>query len=188
MEKRSWLILGIILITLFLTGCGTNKNNQNNFNYDGPIKVRVNMSLRSSAFLHEEQIPLKYGCDGSDINPPLQFFGVPDDIESLALVVDDPDADNGGWTHWLVWNIDPKTKIIKENSVPVGAVEGVTDFNTLGWSGPCPPVNQHLYNFKLYALDTMLDISNLSRKADLIKAMRGHIVQQATLSGYYIRK
>jgi Raf kinase inhibitor-like YbhB/YbcL family protein len=186
MPNKKLLILNILLV-LFLTGCGSSTN-YNSSNYDGPIKVIINMQLRSPAFLNQEDIPIKYSCDGDNINPALQFLGVPKETKSLALIVDDPDASSGVWTHWLVWNINADTKKIQENNLPDKAVEGINDFNNVGWGGPCPPSGRHRYNFKLYALDTKLDLDGLSYKNDLIKAMASHIIQQTILTGYYERK
>jgi len=183
MKKRYWFILIISLMTLILVGC--NKNNYNGFEYNGPIKITVNMLLKSPAFLDDEKIPVKYSCDGINVNPKLQIFRVPDGAESLALIVDDVDAVAKEWVHWLVWNINPTTRKIEENSLPLGALEGVNDFNVVGWSGPCPPEKQHKYNFKLYALDTMLNLDEFSRKDDLMLAMEDHVIQQTVLSGYY---
>ena len=101
----------------------------------------------------------------------------------------DPDAPRqGGWTHWVVWNIDPATKEIAENTVPAGAVQGRTDSGTNKWGGPCPPSGTHHYQFMLYALDTMLDLPDTTTKSDLEKAMAGHIMEQSTLVGTYARR
>ncbi len=186
MKNKKILILSILLI-LLLSGCGNNINYTNS-KYDGPIRVVVNMELKSPAFLTGENIPIKYTCDGDNVNPELQFFGIPTKAKSLVLIVDDPDAPVGVWAHWLVWNIKPSINKIEENSLPDEAVEGVNDFNIVGWNGPCPPKgNKHKYNFKLYALDSSLKLDGLSRKTNLLKAMQNHILKQAILSGYYER-
>lgn len=144
------------------------------------------MQLKSSAFADGGSIPSKYTCDGQDISPPLQVSGVPDGAESLALVMDDPDAPTGTFDHWLVWNIPPDTTDIPEDTEPEG-VQGRTDFGNLGYGGPCPPSGTHTYRFKLYALDARLDLAEGARKANLESAMEGHILAQAGLNGNYSR-
>lgn len=135
------------------------------------------MKLTSPAFQNNAVIPARYTCDGENVNPPLTISEVPAGTQSLALIVHDPDAPRGNWTHWLLWNIDPATTSIAENSVPAGAVQGVTDFGSAAWGGPCPPSGTHRYIFTLYALDAKLDLS----------AMQGHILEEAELVGNYQR-
>lgn len=144
---------------------------------------QASMQLTSSAFTDE--IPSVYSCDGQNVNPPLTISGTPVESKSLALIVDDPDAPRGDWVHWVVWNIDPGTTDITENSVP--GTEGTTDFGTAAWGGPCPPPGTHRYFFKLYALDTTLDLPSTSTKADLESAMQGHVLEQTELVGTYQR-
>lgn len=147
----------------------------------------TDMQITSTAFEHNQNIPSQYTCDGTDMNPPLQISEVPEGTQSLALIVDDPDAPRGDWVHWLVWNIDPSTTEISENSVPAGAVQGLTDFGRNDWGGPCPPSGTHRYFFKLYALDSALDLSTSAGKADLLSAMEGHILENGELIGLYER-
>lgn len=146
------------------------------------------MKIESPAFKNNEMIPSKYTCDGEDINPSLRISGIPEEAASLVLVVDDPDAPGKTWVHWTVWNIDPKTSEISENSVPAGAVQGVTDFGVPGYGGPCPPSGTHRYFFKLYALDIVLNLNSSSKVGDIEKAMNGHILDNAELIGLYSRK
>jgi hypothetical protein len=145
------------------------------------------LKLSSTAFSHNGQIPQKYTCDGTDVNPPLVIENVPTGARSLALIVDDPDAPTGSWVHWVVWNIDPATKEIKENSVPRSASQGITDFRTPKYNGPCPPSGTHRYFFKLYALDTTLALNHHAAKPILEQAMKGHILAQTELIGLYAR-
>ncbi len=145
------------------------------------------LQITSSAFQNNGNIPREYTCDGKDINPPLMIAGVPQGTKSLALICDDPDAPVGIWVHWVIWNIDPGVKEIKENTVPQGAVQGINDFRKHSYGGPCPPSGTHRYFFKVYALDTMLGISTNSTKADLEKAMKGHILGEGQLIGLYKR-
>ena len=147
-----------------------------------------NMKLTSPVFENNQLIPSKYACDGEDINPPLQISEVPEGAKSLVLIVDDPDAPMGTWDHWIVWNIDPDTGKIEEDSVPEGAVEGLNDFRKHSYGGPCPPSGTHRYFFKLYALDTQLELDDSSRKKDVERAMKGHILDTAELIGLYQRQ
>lgn len=146
------------------------------------------MKITSTSFKNNTNIPSQYTCDGSDINPPLKFSEIPPKAKSLALISDDPDAPMGTWVHWTLWNIDPKTKEITENSVPVGAVQGTTSFGEAKYGGPCPPSGIHHYYFKLYALDTKLNLPTSFKKEDLEKAINGHILAKAELVGLYSRK
>ncbi len=145
------------------------------------------MKIASSAFENNQRIPQQYTCDGKNINPPLSVSSVEEKAKSLVLIVEDPDAPMGIWIHWLLWNIDPKQSEIIENSIPEGAVEGMTSFGKHGYGGPCPPGGTHRYFFKLYALDTVLSLSSNSGKNDLLNAMEGHIIDQAELVGIYSR-
>jgi hypothetical protein len=146
------------------------------------------MKLVSSAFKNNEFIPVTYTCDGYDINPPLMFSELPEGTVSLALIVDDPDAPNGIWTHWTMWNINPeRTTMISENSMPHEITLGTTSFGQQGYGGPCPPAGTHHYNFCLYALDTKLDLEDGANVEALRKAMEKHILESATLTGLYRR-
>lgn len=146
------------------------------------------MKIESAAFQHNQSIPSKHTCDGQNVNPPLTFSDIPAEAKSLVLINDDPDAPAGTWVHWTVWNISPTTTQIPENSVPQGAVEGITSFRKPGYGGPCPPSGTHRYFFKLYALDRTLDLDQSATKQELEKAMEGHIVTQTELIGLYNRK
>lgn len=150
----------------------------------GTGKLRIS----SPAFRQGGTIPVQYTCDGKDISPPLLIEGVPEQSKSLVLIVDDPDAPMGLWVHWVVWNISPETSHIRENSVPGKSVQGINDFRKHDYGGPCPPSGTHRYFFKVYALDTVLNISPDSDKPDLEKAMKGHILSTAELMARYKRK
>lgn len=145
------------------------------------------MRITSSVFTHNNLIPSKYTCDGGNFSPPLQISEVPTGAKSLVLICDDPDAPGKTWVHWTAWDIDPKTTEIGEGKAPQGATQGLTDFGEVGYGGPCPPSGTHRYFFKLYALDTKLDIPYEARKEDLEKTMEGHIIEQAELVGTYSR-
>jgi hypothetical protein len=130
-------------------------------------------------------IPRKYTCDGQDVNPALTIENIPEQAKSLVLIVDDPDAPMGTWDHWLVWNIPPK-KTIGEHSVP--GAEGLNSFGKHSYGGPCPPSGTHRYFFKVYALDTLLNIASNSTKKDMEKAMKEHVLTKGELVGLYSRK
>ncbi len=146
------------------------------------------MQITSSSFKNSQPIPEKFTCDGEDINPELAFADVPANAQSLALIVHDPDAPSGDFTHWTVWNIVPDISGIAENSAPQGAVQGVTDFGRTGYSGPCPHNGSHHYHFTLYALDTVLDLGASATKLDIEEAMDGHVLAKAELIGVYEKK
>lgn len=143
------------------------------------------LTITSSAFESKGVIPVKYTCDGEDVNPPLSVEGVPEGTESLVLIVDDPDAPMRTWDHWVVWNIPP-TKKIGENSVP--GTEGMNDFGKHSYGGPCPPSGTHRYFFKAYALNRKLDLPSNSRKRNVEKAMEGHILAKGQIVGLYSRR
>jgi len=145
------------------------------------------MKITTTAFQEGGNIPSKFTCDGADANPPLRFEGVPAEAKSLALIVDDADAPGGLFTHWLVWNIDPTTTTVEENSAPANGVQGRNDFGKSGYGGPCPPSGTHRYFFKIFALDRQLDLAAGSKRAQLDAQMRGHILAQGELMGRYSR-
>ena len=150
------------------------------------------MILTSPGFAHGGVIPAKFTCSGDPpaggINPELLIQNVPEGAASLALIMDDPDAPRGTFTHWTVWGIDPATSLIKEESVPPGAIEGGTGFGRPGYGGPCPPPGKpHRYYFRLFALDVVPDIEAGASREELEKAMNGHIVAQAELMGTFGR-
>ena len=144
--------------------------------------------VSSPAFENNGTIPKRYGCDGENVNPPLRIENVPPGAKSIALIFDDIDAPRGTYVHWILWNIDPGTKEIKENSIPEGAVQGMNDFKKQNYGGPCPPTRPHRYVFKVYALDTLLSLNPASTKPDLEKAMEGHVLGEAQWKGIYKRK
>jgi Raf kinase inhibitor-like YbhB/YbcL family protein len=141
--------------------------------------------VTSPDFRHNDLIPMKFTCDGKDINPALAIEGVPVSAKSLALIVDDPDAPHKTWVHWVVWNI-PVTTSIAENTVP--GEQGLNDFGRVEFGGPCPPSGVHRYFFKVYALDTTLDLPKSTTKEKLEHAMEGHILAYGELIGKYSRK
>jgi Raf kinase inhibitor-like YbhB/YbcL family protein len=148
------------------------------------VKGGFAMEITSPEFKNNEAIPRKFTCQGADASPTLNISDVPSNAKSLVLIVDDPDAPAGNWDHWLIYNISPTTSMISENTIP--GLQCLNDFGRKQWGGPCPPSGTHRYFFKLYALDIELKkLPDSSRKADLLKAMEGHIVAQAQLIGLY---
>jgi Raf kinase inhibitor-like YbhB/YbcL family protein len=151
-------------------------------------KRMTELKIASPAFVNNGYIPARFTCDGTDINPPLEISNVPAEAKSLALIVDDPDAPVGIWVHWVVWNIDPATREIAEDNVPRNAAPGKNDWKRNTYGGPCPPSGVHRYFFKLYALNTRLNLGTGTTKRELEKAMHGHILASAELIGLYKRR
>ena len=153
----------------------------------------MNLSLSSPAFDPGAMIPVRYTCDGNDESPPLTWRGAPAGTQSFALIMDDPDAPAGTWVHWVIFNI-PASSTGLPAAIPPrprledGSVQGVNSWRRVGYGGPCPPGGQHRYFFKLYALDASLSLGASATKADLLRAMEGHILAQAELMGVYRRR
>ena len=172
MKKTFLITLAIFSATIF-QGCSTIPSSS------------TTMKLTSTAFENNKLIPSEYTCDGQGTIPPLQISAVPANAKSLALIVHDPDAPiAGGFTHWVMWNIPPQTPSIV-TMLPAGAIEGQNGASKTGWYNPCPPSGTHHYEFKLYALDTMLQLEPTTNKTALEKAMAGHILDEAMLVGLY---
>lgn len=144
------------------------------------------MQIDSPVFEQHSPIPKKYTCEGQDVSPPLVFNDIPKNAKSLALVMDDPDAPMGTFDHWIVWNLTPDTHSLDEGAtVPM---QGKNSYKEMRYRGPCPPPGSpHRYFFKLYALDTMINLPKESNKKQLEEAMEGHILGRAELVGTYKR-
>ena len=152
----------------------------------------MSFTIKTTAFPNAGTIPQKYTCDGPDLSPELSWTGAPPGTQSLALIADDPDAPVGTWTHWIIWDIPPgsglpegiaNTELLKD-----GARQGKNDFKRIGYGGPCPPPGKpHRYFFKLYALDTKLDLEAGASRKQLESAMKAHVLSQAELMGRYGR-
>ncbi|MGY5149009.1 MAG: YbhB/YbcL family Raf kinase inhibitor-like protein [Candidatus Nitrosopumilus sp. bin_68KS] len=146
------------------------------------------MILKSPSFKNGGTIPRKYGYKNENLSPPLIIEQVPEETKSLALIMDDPDAMGAVgkvWVHWVLWNISPQTHEIAENIIPENSIEGKTDFDEIGYGGPAPPDKEHTYIFKLYALDTELNLEQNSTKDDVKESMKKHILAEAKLEGKY---
>lgn len=156
------------------------------------------LELKSDDFSYGEEIPIVHTCEGEDRSPELHWSGVPDNAESLALIMEDPDAPDPEmpkmiFVHWIVYNMDPaRTRIPagrpQEEIIEDLGVQGKTDFKRLWYEGPCPPVGEHRYYFKLYALDSKLDLSGGATRDELLAAMEGRILDQAELMGVYTKQ
>ena len=180
--------LFFILIIIFIIGCAKQQLQPSQENNLETQKSEVsNMQLTSSAFQHNSVMPSEFTCDGENIHPSLSISGVPANAKSLVLIVDDPDAPVGTWDHWIVFNIDPLIKEIKQNEQPQG-VAGKNSWGKVGYGGPCPPSGTHRYFFKLYALDTTLSLPEGSAKNQVESAMQSHILAKSELIGLYKRK
>jgi Raf kinase inhibitor-like YbhB/YbcL family protein len=150
------------------------------------------MELTSPAFSEGTMMPNKYTCDGEDVSPPLKWGELPAGTKSLALICDDPDAPVGTWVHWVYYDIPVETEGLPEKVAPddrpaEGGIQGKNDFRKVGYGGPCPPGGTHRYYFKLYALDTALNLSPGATKNQVLKAMENHIIGQTQLMGKYKR-
>ena len=159
--------------------------------------MSLTMILTSAAFVAGGLIPVEHTCDGKDISPPLAWSGIPAGTKSLALIVDDPDAPDPAapkmtWVHWVLYNIPPDAKTLTEDiaakDLPSGTLQGINDWRSTGYGGPCPPVGKHRYFFKLYALDTVLPDLRHPAKAALENAMQGHVLAHFELVGLYQRR
>jgi Raf kinase inhibitor-like YbhB/YbcL family protein len=142
------------------------------------------LTVTSPAFENSKNIPSKYTCDGNDVNPPLNIEGIPKEAKSMVLIVEDPDAPMGLWIHWVVWNIPP-TSTIKENSAP--GTQGLNTSGKRAYGGPCPPSGTHRYFFRVYALDTVLDLGSNSEKENVEEAIQGHALAKGEIIGLYRR-
>jgi len=154
----------------------------------------MTLSLKSPAFSHLGEIPKRYTCEGSDVSPPLAWSGVPEGTESVVLVVDDPDAPDPKapkmtWVHWVLYNLPPTAGALPEavalEALPPGTLQGLNDWGRPGYGGPCPPIGRHRYFHKLYALDTVLSGLESPTKAELLRAMEGHVLAEIELIGTY---
>jgi Raf kinase inhibitor-like YbhB/YbcL family protein len=157
----------------------------------------MTLTITSAAFAANGEIPTRYTCEGDDVSPPLAWAGAPATTKSFALVVDDPDAPDPKapkttWVHWVLYDIAANVAGLPENvalsALPQGTHEGLNDWGRTGYGGPCPPVGRHRYLHKLYALDTVLPDLHRPTKAALERAMQGHVVAQATLTGTYQKR
>jgi len=156
-----------------------------------PPNAQRKMSLSSSAFKDGQPIPVDYTCDGKNISPPLSWSGTPSETKSLLLIVDDPDAPSGVWTHWILWDISTDSSELAEDfsKSPASAKQGTNDFKKTGYGGPCPPAGKaHRYFFRIYALDTALNVPAGATRKEVDAAVAKHVLAMGQLMGTYRRK
>ncbi len=146
------------------------------------------LQLVSPAFTQGQPIPARYTADGENVSPPLVISGAPAGTASFALISDDPDAPVGTWVHWVVWNLPAGTVRLEEGKLPAGSATGRNSWGRSGWGGPSPPSGTHRYFFKLFALDTTLELSPATDAKGLERAMSGHVLGRAELMGTYSRR
>ena len=152
----------------------------------------MELDIKSSAFGEGEFIPIKYTCDGEDVSPPLSWAQLPKETKSIVLICDDPDAPMGTWVHWVLFGLSPDTLelpegVSHEKEVLGGAKHGLNSFRKYGYGGPCPPGGTHRYFFKLYAVDTQVDLNAGATKNEVLDAIKGHILAEGQLMGRYSR-
>ncbi|HAA30719.1 MAG TPA: YbhB/YbcL family Raf kinase inhibitor-like protein [Cyanobacteria bacterium UBA8553] len=187
--QQSANLLG--LTGLLLVSCNSAKHSSTS-TLPQTTAVNQTMKLESTAFTANGMIPSQYTCDGQDISPPLSWDAPPTGTQSLALIVDDPDAPGQIFVHWVLYDIPPEIHqlpqaVAAQDTLPGGGTQGKNDFGKLGYGGPCPPSGIHRYFFKLYALDRELGLKSGATKAQLEAAMNGHILAAAELIGRYSR-
>ena len=183
-----------MLFPLLLSACAT-RPPQSPATASGSPAAERNSSIQitSAAFKEGELIPRQYTCDGVNISPPLEWTGAPRSAKTIALVADDPDAPAGTWVHWVLYNLPAANIGMVENlpateDLKAGGSQGKNDFGKIGYGGPCPPSGTHRYYFKIFAVDTELPLKGGASKAELLKALEGHVVGQGQLLGTYRRQ
>ena len=191
--QRMLAASNLALLVLLSMGCaGSRQPSPPPPNANRGDKDMSGMKLTSTAFKEGEPIPRAYTCDGPNVSPALEWSGVPKSAKTLTIICDDPDAPSGTWVHWVLYNLPAENIGLVENtpateSLRAGGFQGKNDFEKIGYGGPCPPSGTHHYFFKTYALDVELPLKAGATKAELEKAMEGHIVGQAQLMGTYRR-
>ncbi|HVF11248.1 MAG TPA: YbhB/YbcL family Raf kinase inhibitor-like protein [Abditibacteriaceae bacterium] len=186
------LLCALLVSAVVLTSCRQPGSTPSSAPSLTPDARKMAIKLQSTAFAPDGMIPEKYTCDGEDVSPPLAWSGVPKAAQSLALIVTDPDATSGTWTHWVMWKLPPTLKEMKENMPPQaklanGALQGTNDFKKIGYGGPCPPPGStHRYVFTLYALSHETNLTKVST-ADLHDAIEDNVLAEGQLIGKYSR-
>lgn len=170
-------LLSAVILGTLLIGCTQSATPQS----------LMTFQLTSPAFTNGEKIPALYTCDGEDRIPDLVWSDAPQNTQSFALIMDDPDAPMGTWVHWVIYNLPSGTTKITNGALPEGAMEGMNSWDKTAYGGPCPPSGTHRYIFHLYALDTMLDLLTSGTKEELEQAMQNHVLAQTELIGVYQR-
>ena len=186
MAKQGLIFSGAVVVALILIILIWS-NYSSELTIDNASYSRENMRITITNLLDKDLLPPINTCDGDDLSPALEIDEVPQKAQSLVLIVDDPDALNGQFIHWLLWNIPVGTEFIAEGQSPIGAVAGTNSFGRVGYTGPCPPKGTHRYIFKLMALDTVLDLPVSTTIKELEKAMNEHILSQTEIVARYGR-
>jgi Raf kinase inhibitor-like YbhB/YbcL family protein len=183
----------LILIMVFLPSCAGGPQHAPTGSREEPKGVDVAINLTSMAFDEGGAIASRYTCDGPGVSPPLSWDSVPDGTRSLALTAYDPDAPRGTFVHWVIYDLPPETRRLPEGvpnrrTLSSGAEQGVNGAGDIGYTGPCPPRGTHRYFFKIYALDTKLDLGGGATAGRLSDAMEGHVLAEGRLMGTYRRR
>lgn len=184
-------IMASVALFLFLSAQGFSFDNISFFNNKKQTTVVVTdkypemLKLTSAAFKDGETLPVKNGCLGDDVSPPLSISGIPAVTKSLVIIVEDPDSPYKIWTHWILYNIDPRSTEIYEGILPWNALLGENDFGVAAYRGPCPPVGKHRYFFKVYALDAKLDLEVGANRKQVDSAIKDHILDKGELVGTF---
>ncbi len=189
-RQHSIVLCGALVLVFLFVACGRGEAIPSLPAQGGETMA---FALTSSAFTQDGMIPSKYTCDGQDISPPLTWREPPEETQSFALIADDPDAPMGTWVHWVIYNIPADARELAEGTpqdteLSDGSRQGKNSWPKLGYGGPCPPSGTHRYFFKLYALDTILELEPGANKKQLLKAMEGHILAETELMGKYSRQ
>ena len=190
LTRKKALFASIVL----LFGCAASCSKADNATVSTERSAPMTIQIKSAAFANGQPIPQKHTCDGEDISPALSWDKSPEGTKSLAIICDDPDAPSGTWVHWVIYDLAAATTELPEaipakEDVLSGAKQGKNDFSRIGYGGPCPPKgNAHRYYFKLYALDSVLNLKAGATKSDVESAMKGHVLGEGKIMGTYKRK
>jgi Raf kinase inhibitor-like YbhB/YbcL family protein len=190
LQVRRRITVTICLVAALVTGLFSCRNGENDMARPTATSDIATIQVMSSAFEEGGPIPQRYTCDGEEISPPLSWESVPEGTQSIVLIADDPDAPRGTFVHWVLYDLPANARELPEDTprdkiLANGARQGINDGGDFGYMGPCPPSGTHRYFFKVYALDTRVNLPPGNRKADLLKVMEGHILAQGqTISKY----
>jgi len=190
---RTRVATATCLVTAIVTGPFSCRNGENDMARTTAASDVATIRVMSSAFGEGGPIPQRYTCDGEEISPPLSWESVPEGTQSIVLIADDPDAPRGTFVHWVLYDLPADARELPEDMprdkiLSNGARQGISDGGDFGYMGPCPPSGTHRYFFKVYAIDTRVDLPPGKHKADLLKAMEGHILAQGQTMGTYRRR
>lgn len=195
MEKPKAVFVLVVTIILFFAGCIKLVEKQEIREVEKVKPENISELKVVLPFANGEKIPVKYTCDGADISPRIEIKDISKNAKSIVIIVEDPDAPSGTFTHWLIWNIPAKENVSLPENIPkerfiekpIHAVQGKNDFGKFGYNGPCPPYGKHRYFFKIYVLDIKLNLTPEAKKQDLLKAMNNHVLQYKEIYGVYER-